>query len=390
MKLSYIKAEKSNPGSVQRLYLKSAKRAQVWKKRIRKRIRMIFIWSLISILWQISFYYILNQKINQVINPDLSNSSPLTSVKKETDFTISSAQVSDPSVSYDDRFLVFRNGASMEIYDFNQQKVIWQQAAYPSGRLLAYKWLPDRDSLIFFVSGIGSDPEKPHSKTLTIHSIELDSSTSQADDRFTAELPYYLENTKITDISLSTVTNLLYFCSEQGNRSFLYELDVMKNVKLLNHSGEDIEHLAVSPNNGALYFNSNTPSTQQIMALNSNSRVQVASNPADVVLGLCNQKVYLGTVEGGNLVKIWTTADNQPSSERPNFDLYWEGKIPWNSASKITISNAALLIYSEKQLHRITLKGTDTISHSGTPILSQSGNYYWLVNSGSANLVTKG
>jgi hypothetical protein len=38
----------------------------------------------------------------------------------------------------------------------------------------------------------------------------------------------------------------------------------------------------------------------------------------------------------------------------------------------------------------MSLKGTDIISHSGTPFFSQSGNYYWLINSGSKNLVVKG
>lgn len=394
MNQSYRQLDKTNIGSVGSSYLQLDGTGSLKKSRKPNWFKTILIWSLISILWQTAGYYFLNQKISEIMNPNLSSSSNTvsglqTTDSKETDFALSYSKISEPSVSYDDRYLVFRSGTSLEMYDFNQRKVIWEESSFPNGRILTYQWLPDRDSLLLFISGTGSDPEKPHIKTLTLHSIEIDSTTSQVTDRFAATLPLALQTAQITDVCLSTTTNLLYFCAEQGNRSFLYEVDVMKNVKLLNHAGENIRHLAVSPNTGAVYFNSSTSNTDQIMAFNHSTRVQVASNPHDVVLGLWNQNLYVGTVEGGNLVKIWTTTDNQPSTLRPNFNLYWEGKIPWNSSSKMTMSGYDLLISSVNQLYRISLKKTDTIANSGAPFFSQSGKYYWQVNTDSANVLIK-
>lgn len=52
----------------------------------------------------------------------------------------------------------------------------------------------------------------------------------------------------------------------------------MKNVKVLNQNGENITQLAVSPNQGALYFNSSNSNAKQVMALNSKQRITDANH----------------------------------------------------------------------------------------------------------------
>lgn len=84
------------------------------KSRVRSWLKTIFVWSFISLLWQIPFYYFFNQQVNQVLNPNLANSQGQTNVfntsktsNKKTDFTLAASNISNPSVSYDDRYLAY-------------------------------------------------------------------------------------------------------------------------------------------------------------------------------------------------------------------------------------------------------------------------------------------
>ncbi|MDR3584795.1 MAG: hypothetical protein P4L59_05660 [Desulfosporosinus sp.] len=98
--------------------------------------------------------------------------------------------------------------------------------------------------------------------------------------------------------------------------------------------------MAVSPTKGTVYYNLKENPNRQTLAENGSTRVQIASNPKDKVLGLWNQKLYLGTVDQGYLTKIWTLSDTQPSPKRPDFTLFWEGNVPWNQSS--VVSNMAV------------------------------------------------
>lgn len=400
MNLSYRQPDEKYLGSAKPLDLKLNGKRIIAKPRKHKWLKTIIIWSIIGAFWQIPLYYVLNQQVNQVLYPNSINTSLLSpasvvnqlksTVTKKLSFNLLSSNISNPCVSYDDRYLAYCSGTSLEIYDFNLEKVIWTQEANSLGRILTYQWLPDRDSLLLFISGIGTDPDKPQSKTLTIHSIELDNTNSQVNDRFAAVLPLYLQTAKITNVSLSTTTNLLYFCAEHGGRSYLYQVDVMKNVKVLNHIGENVTQLAVSPIQGALYFLSSTSKTQQVMALNSKERVQVASNPSDIVLGLWNQQVYLGTVDQGYLTKIWTVSDNQPSPQRPNFTLFWEGQVPWTQSS-ITgnMTGNSLLIRNGKTLYQVSPQGSKVIDSGVNSFFSPSGKYYYTFSTDSSGTNVK-
>lgn len=386
MNLSSGQLKENYADSVQSLNLRYKGKRNSYRPRKRNWLRRIFIWSFISVFWQLPVYYVLNQQVTQILNPNLTNSvNQLKTIVYNKKYFKLTGNMSTPSVSYDDRYLVYCSGLSLEVYDFNLEKVIWKQTAYPLGQILAYKWLPDRNSLLLFISGIGAAPDKPHLKTLTLHSIEFDNTSSQVNDRFAAVLPLTLQTAKITDVSLSPATNLIYFCAERGSRSYLYEVDVMKNVKIMNRSGENIAQLAISPNKGALYFDSSTSRTKQVIALNSKERVQVASNPSDIVLGLWNQKLYLGTVDQGYLTKIWTISDNQPSPRRPDFTLFWEGKVPWDqssNASFMTLND--LLVRTEKVVYEVSPQGSKVIEQGENSFFSPSGKYYYAFSTDSS------
>lgn len=342
-------------------------------------VKRLFAWILISLLWQIPIYYYLNQRVQSVIQPDLKTNITLL---QSNNFMLSGITVEQPQISSDESLLAFKDGTGIAIYDLAQKKIIWQKT-YPSGKILAYQWLPDRNTLLLFVSGIGVDPSNPSLDAVGIHSVDV-SSTKDIQDRLADSLPSYLRDAHISGIALSTATNLLYFCVQESNRSLLYQIGVMKNLNLLNRSGESIKNLAISPTQGSVYYNSKLDGVEQVVAKNSNTKVQVASNPQDIVLGVWNQKLYLGTVASGYLTKVWTTPDNQPSSQRPNFTLFWEGNVPWNSSSKATIANYDLLVASESSLYKLSSQGTQKLANTSQIIFSPTENYYWQYQVGSS------
>lgn len=286
-------------------------------KRRRSGFRRVLTWMLVGILWQLPAYYFLNQQVTQVMFPTGSSTGLTQSQPSTAAFHLTDSRLADPQVSYDDRYVVFQDSSNLEIYDFAQKKIIWQKVPRPDGKILAYQWLPDRESLLLFESGVGANPNLPDQAGVGIYSLDIGASRrasadttvttifsttgaaasqNEVGERYAASLPSSIQWDTITQVSLSTATNLLYFTTENQGQSHLYEVDVMKDLKVLSWQGEQVAHLAASPDRGAIYYDAMVNNNWQIVAEKAGQRVQVASNPLDKVLGVWNGKLNLGTV----------------------------------------------------------------------------------------------
>ncbi|MDR3541431.1 MAG: hypothetical protein P4L69_10770 [Desulfosporosinus sp.] len=344
-------------------------------------LKRIIIWTLVGILLQIPVYYVLNQMIQNVMNP--TSLAQKTSVQGDK-FTLAAPNINNPLVSYDDNYLAFRSDRDFLIYNFGQHSVIWKMDQTGSKKVLGYQWLPDRNALLVFEAGLGVNPAQPGRMSVGIHSLEVTGNPDKIQDSFSLTLPLSFQRSQISDISLSTATNLLYFSVQGQAQSNLYEVDVMKNLKRLNRLGEYVDSLVVSPVKGTVYFNTKGTTTGQTLAVNGNARVQVASNPLDKVLGLWNQKLYLGTVDQGYLVKIWTIPDNQPSPTRPDFSLFWTGKVPWDQSSISNLDGYSLLVRTAEALYQVSPQGSKILRQGERSFLSLSGKYYYAFKTDSS------
>lgn len=333
-------------------------------------IKRMLVWTLVSLIWQIPVYYYFNQEVQKILTP--ANSSSKTTVEK-INFHLTLPVINNPQVSYDNQFLALSSDSKLLIYDFAKQAVIWQTKSQSSPKILAYHWLPDRNYLLVFELGTGVNPAQPEQVSLGIHSIEVNNSQGQIIDQFSCALPLRLQRGQITDVSFSTANNLIYFLDKERNLSNLYEIDIMKHLRLLSSPQEYVDNLAVSPTSGSVYFNVESNQVWQTMAENSNKRVQVASNPLDKVLGLWNNKLFLGTVDKGNLIKIWTLNDNQPSSIRPTYTLFWAGQIPWNNSSVTMVGNS-LLVGTKNTIYQINYNQSKVLKENSNYIFPDSGN----------------
>ncbi|KLU63167.1 hypothetical protein CEB3_c04500 [Peptococcaceae bacterium CEB3] len=352
-------------------------------KRKHTGFRKILVWVVIGLLWQVPLYYFLNRQVAQVMFP--STAGPGLFAPRKAVFPLPAAQVTDPQVSYNDRYLAFQNNSTLNIYDFQQKKVVWQAAPRPNGKLMAYQWLPDREALLLFESGVGADPNRPGHMGVGIYSVEVAAGQNGVNERYAATLPPDLQWDKITQVSLSTATNLLFFSAENQGQNRLYEVDVMKNVKVVSWRGEQVAHLAVSPDRGAIYYDALDNHRWQVVAQKAGQRVQVASNPLDKVLGVWNKKLYMGTVQNGYLIKVWTITDNQPCPQRPDYSLHWQGKVPWDSDSSVSMSGQGLLVSSRSGVYRINSQGSALLAQ-GANFFSPSGKYYYTVKNAPSGM----
>jgi len=102
-------------------------------------------------------------------------------------YTLAASNIKNPLVSFDDHLLAFRSGNELSIYDFTKQSVIWKLDHAKTA--LAYQWLPDRNVLLIFESGIGVNPALPGKSGVGIHSLEVSANQGEAIDRFASALP---------------------------------------------------------------------------------------------------------------------------------------------------------------------------------------------------------
>lgn len=360
------------------------KQNQPLKKRWLKRL---ILWSLVSLLWQLPLYYAFDKRVQQVISPVLT---PKTTTAKPLGLVLPGHyHIKQPKISTDDTLLAFREGAQLMIYDLLKQKVVWQRDTYPKGSFLAYQWLPDRNSLLLFLSGTGVNPLNPHHFEVGIHVLEFDSTSGQLQDRFTNSLPTSFQYQGINNIALSTSTNLLYFSGQEKFQTHLFEIDIMKHLRSLTYSNENILGFAISSADGKIYFTVTKQGRNETFTLKNSLRRRIQANSDEVVLGFWNHKLFLGTIRAGHLLRIRTLQEDQLTLSQSEPALFWQGNLPWNSNPSIAISGYDLLISTNNALYKVSPQQTAKIPNSGSVLFASTGKYVWNVTSTSSGTVLK-
>jgi hypothetical protein len=132
------------------------------------------------------------------------------------------------------------------------------------------------------------------------------------------------------------------------------EIDVMKNVRTLNKSGEVIDNMAASDRYGTLYVDSKVGNTHQIIALNGTLRRVISKKSNDRILGIRDGKVYIGEVINDELVKIKTTSDRSELTDNPSLKTEWEGLIPFKNVRMLIGSKGQVVVYDHQIAHIVT------------------------------------
>ena len=394
-----------------------------------RKLRIILVWTLVSLFLQGGAYALLNSKIQQVMAP-LPN-KPIT-LKLNT--TILGSNLKNIQISYAKDYLAYTEDGTFKVFNLVQGKQVFEKKS-PSTTdkslgVLTYQWLPDRNTLLYFYAKKNPNeittvkiypetteqPQSENSKPLDIEDpnqksdetvpkivpvvprIETRYGNPQLTELYSLELPESDENTppedrfnqtidklpkggKIENLVFSTSTNLIYLTVKNGSSQLLMEIDVMKNVRTINKYGEIIDNMAASDRYGTLYVDSIISNTHQVVALNGTKRWVISNKSNDRILGIRDGKVYIGEVTNNELVKIKTTSDRSELMEKPTLKTEWEGIIPFKDVRMLIGSDGQVIVYDNKTVHIVTegkmkvinLEGSDNyVSIDGAELIQLS------------------
>jgi len=406
---------------------------------MKKTLRIILVWSLISLFLQFGAYSVLDHQVAKVLGPVAAN-GPIT---EELKATIPGSNLENIQISYAKDYLAYTENGALKIFNLKKEKIVFEKKAPSNDKtmgVLSYQWLPDRDTLLYFYAKKNPNPvtyvtvpvksvqsttkptvnepktEDPNQKTDTpvqkqnevpqtktearygnpqiteLYTLELPNSDEDTapDDRFNQTINEFPAEGKIDELVVSTTTNLIYLTVKNGSTEKLMEIDVMKNVRALNRTGETIDGMAASDRYGTLFINSKVSGTKQVVSLGVGNRQVISKNANDEVLGIRDGKVYIGEVENNELIKIKTTEDRSEMKNNPSLKTEWEGTIPFVDNVKTLIgSEGQIVIYNQKtafiitagQLEEIELLGDENyISDDGAELIQ-------LKRSGTSTLV---
>lgn len=404
---------------------------------MRKRIRIIFVWTLTSVLLQFGGYSILNNQVQNVLSPPGATVQPITTQIKAT---IPVADLTNIKVSYAKDYVAYMENGTLKVFNLKQNKVVFQKAPLSNDKglgVLMYQWLPDRNMLLYFyakknphsvtyrtvyspkrtiqvpapTSGstqLIPKTEDPNQKiarevpqTVTkeisgaphlekqygnpqiteLYSLDLPNSdeTTAPDDRFNQTINSFPAGGKIENLVVSTSTNLMYLTVKGVSKELLLEIDVMKNVRTLSRSGETIDNMAASDRYGTLFLDSDEGGVHRVIALDGSKRQIISENNNERILGIKDGKVYIGEVQNKQLIKVKTTPDLTHMASRPSLTTEWEGAIPFNSNTNTLIGAKGQLIAYDQQTAYI-----ETAGHLSEVKLHGDDNY---ISSDGAELI---
>lgn len=182
----------------------------------------------------------------------------------------------------------------------------------------------------------------------TLEFPESDDLKDKPDDRFNQTLTNFPAGGEIVQMAFSTYTNLMYITIKAGNTTELLEIDVMKNVRTINRSGEQILGISASERNGTLYVESKSGGKKQILAVDGYKRKLISGDPDMEILGNRAGILYLGEVKNGILTKILTLTESPDLKENPALKTIWLGSLEFENRNVQIGTEQRVILYDAK------------------------------------------
>ena len=397
---------------------------------MKKKLSLILIWTVVSLLLQFGGYSILNNKIEKVMAPlseEIALEPPITLRLKAS---LPGFDFENIQISYDKEYLAYMENGTFKVFNLRKERTVFQKSL-PAAEdktlgVLTYQWLPDRDTLLYFYAKKNPNPITyvtvypptlvPAKQTLPpattnsvlpktedpnqtpkinyenpqdvqteapvqpriekrfgnpqiteLYSLELPNSDEDItpEDRFNHTIDRFPAGGKIEELVVSTSTNLIYLTVKNESAELLMEIDVMKNVRTLNQSGESISNMAASDRYGTLFMESKVGGGQQVVALSGNQRKVISKKVNDRILGIRAGKVYLGEIDNDQLVKIKTTEDRLELPVNPTFTTEWTGSIPFDKVLTLIGSEGQIIICDQHKAYIVTAGQVSEVNMNG-------------------------
>ena len=374
---------------------------------LKKKLRILLVWTLVSLLLQFGGYSLLNNQVQKVMNPVASE--PITLQLKAT---IPGSDLNNIQISYAKDYLAYSENGTLKVFNLPKGKVVFEKKS-PSTTdktlgVLTYQWLPDRNILLYFYAEknpnevttvkvyppktkistplVSPQAEDPNHAKIVPKEVPVEPwyekryGNPQITELYSLELGNSEEDTAPNDLLntfdptsgnekisaggtidqfvVSATTNLMYLNVKNESTHSLMEIDVMKEVTTVHKlGGELIDYITTLDRFGTLYYDSQVGNSHQIIALEGTDRKIISDNVNDRILGIRDGKVYIGQVENDQLVKIKTTPDLAKLTNNPSLKTEWEGSIPFNKDVRWLIGAKGQMIVYDHQTANIVTAG---------------------------------
>jgi len=116
---------------------------------MKKKMRIIFVWVLVSLILQFGGYSLLNNQVQKVMAPVVNE--PIAIQLKAT---IPGSDLKNIQISYAKDYLAYLENGTLKVFNLTKGKVVFEKKS-PSATdktlgVLTYQWLPDRNTLLYF------------------------------------------------------------------------------------------------------------------------------------------------------------------------------------------------------------------------------------------------
>jgi len=333
---------------------------------LKKKANVIAIIIGLSLFTQYLIFAFLDWKTGELLHSSITiDQAHLV----ETDIT----EAENLQLSYNNKYLSFINDNKLEVIDLFQNKSVFDSSVFldSSSEMLNYKWLPDRNSLLFFTT-------QPGHLRGYLYSLDLNNSTNneylpKLDREFSFPIA------RVLKIEISTYTNNLYVLfNDSKQKSRLIKMDIMKGINWLDLPQEFIDNIAVSNKLGNLFVESTYDNSKRIFSHEGQERKIISIHPNDILLGSKDNTIYIGRVEDGYL-KGLSIYDYHKEGGNP-INL-WQGEMTYENIESFISNDKKLLIKHNRQLTVFLTEGTtmQTQLPEGSIVFSPTGNIYMQV-----------
>ncbi|NLP44819.1 MAG: hypothetical protein GX351_09360 [Peptococcaceae bacterium] len=330
-----------------------------------KNIKIITFFIIVSLGLQLAIFLFLDWKADQLLNPHYR-------IDKEYIINESLTEAENYSLSYNNKFLACVLHNNLKIIDLINNRVF--NLANNESSLIGYRWLPDRNGLIYFTQSVTNNL-----KVLNLFSLDFESENQIKPklDRIIS-----LDIDKILEIEISTYTNNLYILStNSSNETELIKIDIMKNYNKFNGPGEIITKIKVSNKFGILFLESfEKDQRKTITMLNGSKRTLISDDPNIVLLECSDNLLYTGKLDEGYLTEIYLyKVDNTNKQiDYKNRLLIWQGKIPYKDIKSTSCIDGNLLLKNFNFLYIIEPNGNSKKMKSNNKIVPASTGLMYL------------
>lgn len=323
-----------------------------------KRSRKIFNWILLSVFFQVAvlayfnFFYL--NKRGDAVATLISNVGGEKPKKTQTIDVPQDAK--DIKVSYDSSYIAYMQGGKLEILDIKDKKTV-KSISYKSDQISYYRWLPDRNMVIYGVKA--PDSEAGRVQVLTYN---VDSDVEHAYPKIT-DVP---KKSSIDEIELSPLTNVVYAKISTGNgNAKIYRYNVMSELSFVMNIADKSTFKGFMYDNKLAYRDEKNRLFIWDGLKSSSKQLQFTGELDLLGLSGLNDDIYVSELDKDKKVKeiLYGTYDKQISgwdkielttpSDPDNLFLSSEGDVYQLDAQKKTVYN---------------LKTQDKLNYSGNYI----------------------